>query len=64
MSNASSVALNVKSQTGTMKSFFIVWFGQLVSVTGSGLTRFALGIWVYQMTGSVTKFALTEPVIW
>ena len=60
MSNASSVALNVKPQTGTMKSFFIIWFGQLVSVTGSGLTRFALGIWVYQMTGSATKFALTQ----
>jgi len=43
-----------------MKNFFIVWFGQLISVTGSGLTKFALGIWVYRLTGSATKFALTE----
>jgi MFS transporter, DHA3 family, macrolide efflux protein len=38
--------------------FAIIWFGQLVSLFGSGLTGFALGIWVYQQTGSVTKFAL------
>lgn len=41
-----------------MKVFLIVWFGQLVSLIGSGLTRFALGLWVYQQTGSVTQFAL------
>jgi MFS transporter, DHA3 family, macrolide efflux protein len=38
--------------------FILVWFGQLISLTGSGLTGFALGIWVYQHTGSVTQFAL------
>lgn len=41
-----------------MKVFLIVWFGQLVSLTGSGLTNFALGVWIYQQTGSVTNFAL------
>ena len=41
-----------------MKVFIIIWFGQLVSIVGSGLTRFALGLWVYQRTGSVTQFAL------
>jgi MFS family permease len=60
MAEAASIALDVKLQPGTMRSFFIVWFGQLVSITGSGVTSFALGIWVYQMTGSATKFALTE----
>jgi len=60
MSNDVSVIQSVHSQTGTMKSFFLVWFGQLISVTGSGLTQFALGIWVYQLTGSATKLALTE----
>ena len=39
--------------------FLVVWFGQLISLTGSGLTSFALGVWVYQRTGSVTQFALT-----
>jgi DHA3 family macrolide efflux protein-like MFS transporter len=39
--------------------FGLIWFGQLVSLTGSGLTSFALGVWVYQRTGSVMQFALT-----
>ncbi|MEH2211065.1 MFS transporter [Nostoc sp.] len=38
--------------------FIFVWLGQLVSLIGSGLTSFALGVWVYQRTGSVTQFAL------
>jgi MFS transporter, DHA3 family, macrolide efflux protein len=38
--------------------FFLVWFGQLISMVGSGLTGFALGIWVYQSTGIITDFAL------
>src|SRR3990172_1353349 len=38
--------------------FGIVWLGQLVSFIGSGMTSFALGVWVYQATGSITQFAL------
>src|SRR6185503_6197692 len=38
--------------------FIIIWFGQLISLFGSGLTGFGLGVWVYQRTGSVTQFAL------
>ena len=41
-----------------MRTFTIIWLGQLVSLTGSGLTGFALGVWVFQRTGSVTQFAL------
>ena len=40
-----------------MGVFSIVWLGQLVSIIGSELTRFALGLWVYQQSGSVTQFA-------
>ena len=29
---------------------------QLVSQVGSGLTTFAMGVWVYQQTGSAAKF--------
>ena len=36
--------------------FFLMWVGQLVSQIGSGLTMFAMGVWVYQQTGSATKF--------
>ncbi|MDQ3802879.1 MAG: MFS transporter [Acidobacteriota bacterium] len=38
--------------------FILLWVGQLVSLTGSGLTGFALGIWTYQRTGSATQYAL------
>lgn len=40
-----------------MEKFIPVWFGQVISLIGSGLTSFALGIWVYQNTQSVTQFA-------
>ncbi len=36
--------------------FYIMWFGQLVSQVGSSLTTFAMGVWVYQQTGSAAKF--------
>lgn len=60
MSNGVSLAQDVKPQQGATKSFVVVWFGQLISLAGSGLTKFALGVWVYQMTGSATKYAMTE----
>ena len=41
-----------------MTTFYIIWVGQLVSLVGSGLTSFALGVWVFQQEGSVTQFAL------
>ncbi|MDJ0507703.1 MAG: MFS transporter [Crocosphaera sp.] len=41
-----------------MQVFLLIWFGQLVSLIGSGLTNFALGVWVYQTTGSTTQYAL------
>lgn len=41
-----------------MKAFWIIWFGQLISLTGAGLTSFSLGVWVYSNTGSATLFAL------
>jgi DHA3 family macrolide efflux protein-like MFS transporter len=43
---------------GGFRTFEVVWTGQLISYIGSGLTNFALGVWVYQRTGSVTQFAL------
>lgn len=43
---------------GGIASFGWMWVGQLVSLIGSGLSRFALGVWVYQRTGSATDFTL------
>ncbi|GAA3464552.1 MFS transporter [Saccharothrix longispora] len=51
------------SPTGSgpgLRRFALVWAGQLVSVIGSALTAFVLGVWVYQGTGSVTQFALIQ----
>ncbi|MDZ8136258.1 MAG: MFS transporter [Nostoc sp. DedQUE04] len=41
-----------------MQLFIIVWIGQLIALIGSSTTAFALDIWVYNRTGSVTQFAL------
>lgn len=46
----------------SLKTFLVIWFGQLVSLAGSQLTGFALGVWVYQESGSVTQFALISLV--
>lgn len=40
------------------RTFLTVWSGQVVSLLGSGISSFALGIWIYQRTGSVTLFSL------
>ena len=40
-----------------MTTFLIIWFGQLVSIVGSGLTQFAIGVYVYQVTGSATQLS-------
>lgn len=41
-----------------MRTFTVIWLGQLVSSLGSGLTAFALPVWVYQKTGSAEAFGL------
>lgn len=43
---------------GEMRAFTVIWLGQLVSGLGSGLTGFALPVWIYQETGSVEAFGL------
>jgi MFS family permease len=53
-----TTAVKQKTAVGGMKIFSVVWFGQLVSTLGSGLTGFALGVWIYQETGSTTLFAI------
>lgn len=41
-----------------IRTFLIIWFGQLVSIIGTTMTRFALIIWAYQKTGNATTLAL------
>ena len=41
-----------------MRTFSIIWFGQLVSTIGSHMTEFALVLWAWNLTGSATALAL------
>lgn len=38
-------------------AFYAIWLGQFVSMIGTHLTGFALGVWLFQRTGSVMDFA-------
>jgi MFS transporter, DHA3 family, macrolide efflux protein len=40
------------------RAFMAIWVGDMISVIGTGLTGFSLGVWVFQSTGSATLFAL------
>ena len=42
----------------SMRGFLVLTLSQLVSITGSSLTQFALPLWVYLQTGSLTRFGL------
>lgn len=44
----------------SMRTFFVLWLGQLQSMLCSALTGFGLGVWIYQRTGSVTQFAVNS----
>lgn len=43
-----------------MRTFIIIWLGQMVSTIGSYMTVFALTIWVWQITGSATALTLVS----
>lgn len=42
----------------SLSTFTVIWFGQLVSLLGTAMTRFALLIWIYDQTGQATALAL------
>ncbi|MGK0467889.1 MFS transporter [Clostridium sp.] len=49
----------VKKEDG-FKKFLIIWFGELVSNIGTGMTAFGLGVYVWQMTHSAVDVSLVE----
>jgi MFS transporter, DHA3 family, macrolide efflux protein len=51
-------ALSSKTDSKSLTRFLIVWSGQLISSIGSGMTAFALGIYVFQKTNSATTYSL------
>lgn len=54
---------NLQSPTG-FRTFALIWAGQLVSLLGTGMTRFALLIWAYEQTGAATTLALLGFFSW
>ncbi|MFD4639028.1 amino acid adenylation domain-containing protein [Lentzea sp. NPDC058436] len=45
-----------------LRKFAVVATGQLLSMVGSGLSTLVLSIWVLQLTGSLTSFALVSAI--
>lgn len=45
-------------QPSGMPAFLTVWSGQLVSLVGTAMANFALAIYIWQLTGQATSFAL------
>ncbi|MEM7482024.1 MAG: MFS transporter [Acidobacteriota bacterium] len=41
-----------------MRAFLTIWGGQVVSLVGTAMTRFALLIWAWEVTGKATTLAL------
>lgn len=48
-----------KTSPKGMKTFLAIWATQIVSLLGSDLSGFALGVWIYQQTHQATPFAIT-----
>jgi DHA3 family macrolide efflux protein-like MFS transporter len=52
-----TMTAETQARQGTA-TFVAVWLGQVCSLVGSTLTGFALSVWVYRNTGSVTQFSV------
>jgi DHA3 family macrolide efflux protein-like MFS transporter len=52
------MATTTSSPLTGMRGFLIFWFGQLVSFLGTNMSRFALTIWAWELTGQATALAL------
>jgi len=46
------------SQNSLFRKFMMIWFGQLISNIGSGLTAFTLGVFAFQKTQSAICYSL------
>ncbi len=41
-----------------MKAFTLIWAGQVVSLIGSAMTAFGIGVWAWQVTGHATALSI------
>lgn len=51
---------NPPRRPGGLAGFVVIWLGQIVSVLASGMSGFALTLWMYQQTGSATAMGLMQ----
>jgi DHA3 family macrolide efflux protein-like MFS transporter len=47
------------NETSSIQPFLRMWLGQLVSIIGTGMTQFALAIWIWSQTSTITSVVLT-----
>lgn len=45
-------------QPSGMRAFTIIWLGQFLSLLGTGISRFAITLWAWELTGQATALAL------
>ena len=50
--------LGMSQRPEKFTAFIMIWIGQFISMTGSYMTSFALGIWAWEKTGSAQALAL------
>ena len=43
-----------------MTAFIVVWIGQIISILASGMSQFALSLWMYDQTKSATAMGLMQ----
>jgi len=41
-----------------MRAFTLVWLGQVISLTGTAMTAFAVSVWAWKTTGSATALSI------
>ena len=39
------------------KKIYLLWFGQTISWTGSSMSFFAIGVWIYETTGKASALS-------
>ncbi len=43
--------------------FLVIALGQIISIAGSTIAGFCLGVWIYQRTGSVTQYGMVSVAV-
>lgn len=51
---------NTTNRPSGMFAFIVIWLGQIVSILASGMSQFALTIFMYEKTGSATALGLMQ----